>query len=63
MEQLKIKAQTKTDLRLMLKTISDELENYDDSIIKYNETASRMRSKAQAVFGVCEYQIDDGAAN
>ena len=57
MEQLKIKAQTKTDLRLMLKTISDELENYDDSIIKYNETAVRKVVECVKVVSKTEIEI------
>lgn len=56
-EQLKIKAQTKTDLRLMLKTISDELENYDDSIIKYKETAVRKVVECVKVVSKTEIEI------
>ena len=56
-EQLKIKAQTKTDLRLMLKTISDELKNYDDSIIKYNETAVRKVVECVKVMSKTEIEI------
>ena len=56
-EQLKLKAQTKTDLRLMLKTISDELENYDDSIIKYNETAVRKVVECVKVVSKTEIEI------
>lgn len=56
-EQLKLKAQTKTDLRLMLKTISDELENYDDSIIKYNETAVRKVVECVNVVSKTEIEI------
>ena len=56
-EQLKLKAQTKTDLRLMLKTISDELKNYDDSIIKYNETAVRKVVECVKVVSKTEIEI------
>ncbi|MBR4361724.1 MAG: hypothetical protein IKP42_03140 [Ruminococcus sp.] len=52
-----IKAQTKTDLRLMLKTISDELENYDDSIIRYNETAVRKVVECVKVVSKTEIEI------
>ena len=56
-EQLKLKAQTKTDLRLMLKTISDELKNYDDSIVKYNETAVRKVVECVKVVSKTEIEI------
>ena len=56
-EQLKLKAQTKTDLRLMLKTISDELKNYDDSIVKYNETAVRKVVECVKVISKTEVEL------
>ena len=56
-EQLKLKAQTKTDLRLMLKTISDEQKNYDDSIVKYNETAVRKVVECVKVISKTEVEL------
>lgn len=56
-EQLKLKAQTKTDLRLMLRTISDELKNYDDSIVKYNETAVRKVVECVKVISKTEVEL------
>ena len=38
---LENKAQTKDELRLMLRTISDELAKYSDSLISYNDIAVR----------------------
>lgn len=54
---LENKAQTKDELRLMLRTISDELAKYSDSLISYNDIAVRKVIECIKVKSKAEIEI------